>query len=144
MTKKDFSHFKYYAKRLKEMGFRDVWCNDARYPRMDFDKFIDEYASCFISLMDYSAYNEYDFPRIRLVFFHDVCDRADRGIVSNYKIGFDKDFQEITKPFYARLGQNINEYPTWRSAFNQLVKDYHELEKNAHKRIHKGVSIHET
>lgn len=70
---------------------------------------------------------------------------ADIGCLENIKkSAFPCVNNQDIKPYYNLLGEKINEYPTWRSAFNQLVKDYHELEQNAHKRIHKGVSIHET
>ena len=143
MTKKDFSHFKYYAKRLKEMGFRDHGNNDFdQCQELRFQKYIGKREYYHILFTDYSVFNKYDFPCIRLVFFRDK--HAEIGIVRNYKIGFDKDFEKNIKTFYDKHSEIINEYPTWRSAFNQLVKDFHELEKNEHKRIHKGVSIHET
>ena len=128
MTKQDFSHFKYYEKRLKEMGFRDASANDVdEDPYVLLQKQI-EGREYYVRLVDYSGYDKNDFPHIKLNLFRSRYDT--KGLVFVYKIGFDKDFQENIKPICENQGEIINEYPTWRSAFNQLVKDYHELEKN--------------
>ena len=131
MEKKDLSHFKYYVKRLKEMGFRDIGANDLDWwPIVLFDKHIGEQYA-YISLADCPDFPVDNFPRIKLVFYHDFRNRFDeKPIVMIYKIGFDKDFQENIKPICKNQGEIINEYPTWRDAFNQLVSDYHDLETN--------------
>ena len=138
MTKKDLSHFKYYIKRLKAMGFRDIGANDLDWwPIVLFDKHIGEQYA-FIGLSDFPDFPFDNFPNIKLVFYHDFRNRFDeKPIVTIYKIGFDKDFQKNAKSLCSRIQEstsyrvkNINEYPTWRSAFNQLVADYHDLETN--------------
>ena len=137
MEKKDLSHFKYYVKRLKEMGFEYMdytllVLHDDLYPEKRWYKAIDD-CLFYIDIVDcavyssYAIYNKKNFPHMSLRCFphYDAI-----SIARHYKIGVDKDFQEEIKPFYGEQHETINEYPTWRAAFNQLVADYHDLETN--------------
>ena len=142
METKDFSLFKYFVKRLKEMGFKASDVNDLDvYPQLLFSK-KDVNREFYVKISDYSDYKNASWspPYIRLSSYKDKYDK--KGTEMIYPI--DNHYFDVIKPYYELIGITLNLYPTWRSAFNQLVKDYHELTKNAHKRIHKGVSIHET
>jgi len=96
---------------------------------------IDECRYCYAYFMDYPVYSQDCFPYIMLCALRG--DRVRTYVVTIYKIGFDKDFQKNAKSLCSRIQEstsyrvkNINEYPTWRAAFNQLVADYHDLETN--------------
>lgn len=135
MTKKDFSHFKYYAKRLKEMGFKTFTSLQSDNTVLGFVKKTNNTCTYIVAR----------FGNERQGFDLTFSTKKSRTLYEYYVGCFDDEkFKEMADDDYERFGWIITKYPTWRSAFNQLVKDFHELEKNAHKRIHKGVSIHET
>ena len=95
METKDFSHFKYYVKRLKEMGFRDVGTNDVdACPDIRLQRQIDEH-EYYVNFSDYQD----RYPQMSLSYFH--CQEFHARVRYYYKIGFDADFEENIKTCYS-------------------------------------------